>query len=57
VRIGPPMRMAVVGAPSYFDSHPKPRKPEDLTSHRCVNLRLPPMVDSTIGSLKRDGAS
>jgi DNA-binding transcriptional LysR family regulator len=41
VRIGPPMRMAVVGAPSYFDSRPKPRKPDDLTAHRCINLRLP----------------
>jgi DNA-binding transcriptional LysR family regulator len=41
VRIGPPMRMAVVGAPSYFDTWPKPRKPEDLTAHRCINLRLP----------------
>ena len=41
VRIGPAMRMAVVGAPSYFDGRSKPRKPEDLTGHRCINLRLP----------------
>src|SRR6266545_1147768 len=27
VRVGPDMRMAVVGAPSYFARRPKPRKP------------------------------
>ena len=41
VRIGPDLRMAVVGAPSYFATHKKPRIPQDLTSHNCVNLRLP----------------
>jgi DNA-binding transcriptional LysR family regulator len=41
VRIGPDMRMAVVGAPSYFKSHPRPRTPQDLTAHACINLRLP----------------
>ena len=41
VRIGPDMRMAVVGSPSYFATRPKPRAPQDLTSHNCVNLRLP----------------
>ena len=41
VRIGPDVRMAVVGAPSYFARRPKPRKPQDLTAHDCINLRLP----------------
>jgi DNA-binding transcriptional LysR family regulator len=41
VRIGPDMRMAVVGAPSYFARRPKPKKPQDLTAHDCINLRLP----------------
>src|SRR4051794_9823715 len=41
VRIGPDLRMAVVGAPSYFESHKKPRTPQDLTNHNCINLRLP----------------
>src|SRR5437773_8792784 len=40
VRIGPDMRMAVVGAPSYFAKRPPPEKPQDLTEHNCVNLRL-----------------
>jgi len=41
VRIGPDLRMAVVGAPSYFDQHSVPKRPQDLTAHSCINLRLP----------------
>src|SRR5947208_1953332 len=41
VRIGPDMRMAVVGTPSYFEGRPHPRKPQDLVGHDCINLRLP----------------
>jgi DNA-binding transcriptional LysR family regulator len=41
VRIGPDMRMAVVGAPSYFAKRSPPKAPQDLTSHNCINLRLP----------------
>jgi len=41
VRIGPDMRMAVVGAPSYFKTRPEPKKPHDLTNHNCITLRLP----------------
>lgn len=41
VRIGPDMRMAVVGAPSYFRARPAPKKPQDLIEHNCIKLRLP----------------
>ena len=41
VRIGPDMRMAVVGAPAYFARRRRPQNPQDLTSHDCINLRLP----------------
>jgi DNA-binding transcriptional LysR family regulator len=41
VRIGPDMRMAVVGAPSYFATRSRPKTPQDLTGHNCINLRLP----------------
>lgn len=41
VPIAPPMRMAVVGSPAYFAGREKPRRPQDLTSHSCINLRLP----------------
>jgi DNA-binding transcriptional LysR family regulator len=41
VRIRPPMRMAVVGSPTYFEKRPGPKLPQDLTAHNCINLRLP----------------
>jgi len=41
VRIGPDMRMAVVGSPDYIAARGKPRTPHDLTDHNCINLRLP----------------
>src|SRR6266511_3637454 len=41
VRIGPDMRMAVVGAPAYFKIRPAPKSPQDLIGHNCINLRLP----------------
>jgi DNA-binding transcriptional LysR family regulator len=41
MRIGPDLRMAVVGAPEYFARRPQPSVPKDLTAHTCINLRLP----------------
>jgi DNA-binding transcriptional LysR family regulator len=41
VRIGPDLRMAVVGSPAYFAHHSKPKTPQDLADQRCINLRLP----------------
>ena len=41
VRIAPDMRMAVVGSPSYFERVAAPSKPQELTEHNCINLRLP----------------
>src|SRR6266550_814027 len=35
------LRMAVVGSPQYFASHPAPSTPHDLRKHRCINFRLP----------------
>jgi DNA-binding transcriptional LysR family regulator len=46
VRIGPDLRMAVVGAPSCFETRSRLRKPQDLVDHSCINLRLP-----TLGGL------
>src|SRR6267142_1742291 len=40
VRIGPDLRMAVVGTPSYFSKRSEPKKPQDLIGHNCINLRL-----------------
>ena len=41
LRIGPDLRMAVVGSPAYFQARPTPLTPQDLTSHNCINVRLP----------------
>jgi DNA-binding transcriptional LysR family regulator len=41
VRIGPDVRMAVVGTPDYFARRPPPTRPQDLTEHDCINVRLP----------------
>jgi DNA-binding transcriptional LysR family regulator len=39
-RIGPDLRMAVVGSPAYFRGRKPPRTPQDLADHRCINLRF-----------------
>lgn len=38
--IGPPMRLAVVGSPGYFESRPAPKVPQDLMQHACINQRM-----------------
>jgi DNA-binding transcriptional LysR family regulator len=38
--IGPDLRMVAVAAPAYLAGRALPRKPQDLTEHVCVNLRL-----------------
>jgi DNA-binding transcriptional LysR family regulator len=40
VRIGPDIRGAAVGAPSYFKTAPTPRHPRDLPAHRCIRFRF-----------------
>ncbi len=44
--IGPKLRMAAVASPNYFAANPPPKKPQDLTAHRCINQRM-----STSGGL------
>lgn len=41
MRIGPDMRMAVVGSPAYFTRYPGPVIPSDLMVHNCITLRMP----------------
>ena len=41
VRIGPDMRMAVVGSAAYLARMGVPRTPQELTGHRCINMRMP----------------
>jgi DNA-binding transcriptional LysR family regulator len=42
IPIGPPLRMACVGAPDYFAraAAPVPAEPHDLAGHACINLRF-----------------
>jgi DNA-binding transcriptional LysR family regulator len=55
VRIGPDMRMAVVGAPSYFAQHEPPQTPQDLTAHNCINIRLPTRGGLYAWEFEKDG--
>jgi DNA-binding transcriptional LysR family regulator len=41
IRVGPEIRMAAVATPAYFEKYGKPRVPQDLATHSCINLRLP----------------
>src|ERR1700720_2294376 len=38
-RVRGPMKIAVVGAPSYFAKRRPPRTPDDLARHSCVQYR------------------
>ncbi len=55
VRIGPDMRMAVVGSPGYFEKHPRPLTPQALTEHACINLRLPTYGGVYAWEFEQDG--
>jgi DNA-binding transcriptional LysR family regulator len=55
VRIGPDIRMAVVGSRSYFAKRPVPLSPQDLTEHRCLNVRLPTYGGLYAWEFEKDG--
>lgn len=55
VPISPDLRMAVAGAPSYFARHPRPRTPQELTEHNCINLRLPTHGGLYVWEFERKG--
>lgn len=55
LRIGPDMRMAVVGSPGYFARRPMPATPQDLTDHSCINLRLPTYGGLYAWEFEKDG--
>src|SRR5205814_8869190 len=55
VRIGPDIRLAVVGAPSYFEGRPEPQAPQDLVGHNCINLRLPTHGGLYAWEFEKDG--
>jgi DNA-binding transcriptional LysR family regulator len=55
LRIGPDMRMAVVGAPSYFRKRAEPNTPQDLIEHNCITLRLPAHGGVYAWEFEKDG--
>lgn len=55
VKIGPEMRMAVVGTPSYFRQHPWPEVPQDLTGHNCIQIRMPTYGNILAWEFEKDG--
>ena len=55
VPIGPPLRMAVVGSPDYFERHTRPKIPQDLTSHSCINQRMPTSGGLYVWDFERRG--
>ncbi|MEA3013730.1 MAG: hypothetical protein QOD42_2275 [Sphingomonadales bacterium] len=55
VRIGPEMRMAVVGSPAYFASRGVPERPQDLAEHACINLRFPTLGGLYAWEFEKDG--
>ena len=55
VRVGPDIRMAVVGAPSYFEGRSEPQRPQDLIGHNCINLRLPTRGGLYAWEFEKDG--
>lgn len=54
-RIGPDLRMAVVGAPAYFRTRRVPRTPSDLADHQCINLRHQSSGALYAWELEKDG--
>ena len=55
VPIGPEVQMAVVAAPAYLATHPRPRTPHDLAAHRCINLRLRTLGGLYAWEFEKDG--
>lgn len=55
VRIGPDMRMAVVGSPDYFRERSVPQTPQELTGHACINMRLPTYGGLFAWEFEKDG--
>lgn len=53
VRISPDLRFAIVGSPAYLEKRPAPTKPQDLTDHECINLRLMSHGDLYAWELKK----
>ena len=52
VPVTPPLEMAIVGSPAYFERHGLPETPADLMRHNCL-AASPPAARSTAGRSRR----
>ena len=55
VRIGPPLRMIAIAAPSYLAAHGTPHTPQELTQHQCINLRMWSSGGLYVWEFEKDG--
>lgn len=55
VRIGPELRMVVIGSPAYLAKAGVPRTPQDLSAHQCINLRMLSSGGIYAWELEKDG--
>jgi DNA-binding transcriptional LysR family regulator len=55
VPISPPIRMLVVAAAGYFADRAKPKTPQELAGHDCINIRLPTYGGLYAWEFERDG--
>ena len=57
VRVMEPMKIAVVGAPTYFAKRRPPRTPDKLARHGCVQYRVAAEGDVLVWPLERNRKS
>jgi DNA-binding transcriptional LysR family regulator len=57
VRVTGPMKIAVVGAPTYFAKRRPPRTPDDLARHSCVQYRQAAEGEVLMWSFERNRKS
>lgn len=57
VRLTPPFRFVIVGAPAYLARRGRPREPAELLAHDCIGWRLPSTDALFRWRLERDGAT
>jgi DNA-binding transcriptional LysR family regulator len=57
VRVMGPMKIAIVGAPTYFARRRPPRSPDDLARHSCIQYRQAFDGDVIAWPLERNGKS
>lgn len=55
VRIGPDWSLALVASPAYFERHPAPATPHELTGHTCINIRHRPSGPIYAWEFEKDG--